>query len=142
MPLHYIVIRYPQQMVQMAFCDLWHTIHKQVTNVSQHVFVILLWGILTSPLSCFPPTALVSHSPPFPHCDVYPAHLAASLIGHSVRSKAHVTPLMGRSTFCVYEDLNYCVCCLSLVGRFLPDKLQRHKALPHVAMTWAVFLRF
>ena len=46
----YIVIRYPQQMVQMAFCDLPHTFHKQVTNVSQHVFVILLWGILTSPL--------------------------------------------------------------------------------------------
>ena len=41
----------PQQMVQMAFCDLLHTCHKQVTNVSQHVFVILLWGILTSPLT-------------------------------------------------------------------------------------------
>ena len=38
-------------MVQMAFCDLLHTFHKQVANVSQHVFVILLWGILTSPLS-------------------------------------------------------------------------------------------
>ena len=38
-------------MVQMAFCDLSHTFHKQVTNVSQHVLVILLWGILTSPLS-------------------------------------------------------------------------------------------
>ena len=37
----------PQQMVQMAFCDLSHTFHKQVTNVSQHVFVILLWGTLT-----------------------------------------------------------------------------------------------
>ena len=37
-------------MVQMAFCDLSHTFPKQVTNVSQHVFVILLWGILTSPL--------------------------------------------------------------------------------------------
>ena len=37
-------------MVQIAFCDLSHTFHKQVTNVSQHVFVILLWGILTSPL--------------------------------------------------------------------------------------------
>ena len=46
-----LVIRYPQQMVQMAFCDLSHTFHKQVTNVSQHVFVILLWGILTSPLN-------------------------------------------------------------------------------------------
>ena len=42
---------YPQQMVQMAFCDLPHTFHKQVTNVSKHVFVILLWGILVSPLS-------------------------------------------------------------------------------------------
>ena len=30
----YIVIRHPQQMVQMAFCDLLHTFHKQVTNVS------------------------------------------------------------------------------------------------------------
>ena len=38
-------------MVQMAFCDLSHTFHKQVANVSQHVFVILLWGILTSPLT-------------------------------------------------------------------------------------------
>ena len=28
----------PQEMVQMAFCDLSHTFHKQVTNVSQHVF--------------------------------------------------------------------------------------------------------
>ena len=36
-------------MIQMAFCDLSHTFHKQVTNVSQHVFVILLWGILISP---------------------------------------------------------------------------------------------
>ena len=49
LPIHYIVIRYPQQMVQMAFCDLSHTYHKQVTNVSQHVFVTLLWGILMSP---------------------------------------------------------------------------------------------
>ena len=39
----------PQQMVQMAFCDLSHTIHKRVTNVSQHVFVILLWGIRDFP---------------------------------------------------------------------------------------------
>ena len=38
-------------MEQMAFCDLSHTYHKQVTNVSQHVFVILGWGILTSPLN-------------------------------------------------------------------------------------------
>ena len=38
-------------MKQMAFCDLTHTFHKQVTNVSQHVFVILLWGILMSPLT-------------------------------------------------------------------------------------------
>ena len=33
-----------------GFCDWWHTFHKQVTNVSQHVFVILLWGIFMSPL--------------------------------------------------------------------------------------------
>ena len=38
-------------MTQMAFCDLSHTFHKQVTNISQHVFVILLWGILMSPLT-------------------------------------------------------------------------------------------
>ena len=38
-------------MAQIAFCDLSYTFHKQVTNVSQHVFVILLWGILTSLLS-------------------------------------------------------------------------------------------
>ena len=29
---YYIVIRYPQQMVKMAFCDLSDTFHKQVTN--------------------------------------------------------------------------------------------------------------
>ena len=29
-----IVIRFLQQMVQMVFCDLSHTYHKQVTNVS------------------------------------------------------------------------------------------------------------
>ena len=53
-PIRYIVIRYTQEMVQMAFCDLSHTFHKQVTNVSQHVFVILLWGILTShPMGVF-----------------------------------------------------------------------------------------
>ena len=38
-------------MIHMAFCDLLYTFHKQVTNVSQYVFVILLWGILTSPLT-------------------------------------------------------------------------------------------
>ena len=38
-------------MLQMAFFDLSHTFHKQVTNVSQHDFVHLLWGILTSPFS-------------------------------------------------------------------------------------------
>ena len=37
-------------MVRLVFCDLSHAFHKQVPNVSQHVFVILLWGILTSPL--------------------------------------------------------------------------------------------
>ena len=35
----------------MAFWDLSHTFHKQVTNASQHLFVILLLGILTSPLT-------------------------------------------------------------------------------------------
>ena len=50
LPIHHIIIRYPQLMVQMSFCDLSHTFHKQVTNVSQHVFVILLWGMLMSPL--------------------------------------------------------------------------------------------
>ena len=38
LPIHYIVIRYPQQMVQMAFCDLLHTYHKQVANVSPACF--------------------------------------------------------------------------------------------------------
>ena len=50
-PICYPVIRNPQQMVLMAFCDWSQTIHEQVTNVSQHDFVILLWGILTSPLT-------------------------------------------------------------------------------------------
>ena len=52
----------PQKMVQMAFCDLSHPFHKQVTNVSQHVFVILLWGILTSPLRAMSPTHVVTLS--------------------------------------------------------------------------------
>ena len=34
----------------MVFCDLLQTFQKQVTNVYLHVFVILLRGILTSPL--------------------------------------------------------------------------------------------
>ena len=41
----------PPTDVQMAFCDLSHTFDQEVTNVSQHVFVILLWGILTTPLT-------------------------------------------------------------------------------------------
>ena len=51
--IHYIVIQYPKPIVLIAFCDLSHIFQKQVSNVSQHIFVILLWGILTSPLSCF-----------------------------------------------------------------------------------------
>ena len=38
LPIHYIVIRYPQQIVQMTFCNLSHTFHKQVTNVSGACF--------------------------------------------------------------------------------------------------------
>ena len=38
LPIHYIVIRYPQRMVQMALCDLSHAYHKQVTNVSPACF--------------------------------------------------------------------------------------------------------
>ena len=37
-----------KNMVQMAYCDLFHAIHKEATNVSQHVFVILLWGKINS----------------------------------------------------------------------------------------------
>ena len=33
--IHYMVIQYPQQMIQMAFCDLSHTFYKQVANVPQ-----------------------------------------------------------------------------------------------------------
>ena len=36
-------------------CDLSQTFRKQVTNVSPHVFVILLWGILMSPLKFISP---------------------------------------------------------------------------------------
>ena len=36
--IHYIVIRYPKQIVQMAFCDLSYTYHKQVTSVSPACF--------------------------------------------------------------------------------------------------------
>ena len=53
------VIQYPKQMVQMAFCDLSHTFHNQVTNVYRHVFVILLWGILKSPLFLNPSLVLI-----------------------------------------------------------------------------------
>ena len=50
LPLDYIVIRYPKQMVPIAVYDLSHTFDKQVTNVSQPVFLILLLGMLMSPL--------------------------------------------------------------------------------------------
>ena len=40
----------PQTDNTNGHCDLSYTFHKQIANVSQHVFVILLWGILTSPL--------------------------------------------------------------------------------------------
>ena len=45
----------PQHMVQMAFCDWSHIFLKQVTKVSQHFLVILLWRFLMSPLTqcCF-----------------------------------------------------------------------------------------
>ena len=65
-------------MVKMAFCDSLYTFHKQVSNVSQHVFVIVLWGILTSPLititithffsfqpSCVLPSISVTRTPVF-----------------------------------------------------------------------------
>ena len=52
----------PQQIVQMALCDLSHTFHKQVSNVSQHVFVILLWGILMSPLLRLEKIAILQNS--------------------------------------------------------------------------------
>ena len=35
----------------MAIVVLSHTFHKQVTNVSLHVFVAFLWGILTFSLT-------------------------------------------------------------------------------------------
>ena len=38
-------------MVQMALCDSSHTFPKQITNVSHHVFVNLLWGIAMFPLT-------------------------------------------------------------------------------------------
>ena len=37
-----MLIRYPQQIVHMAIFDLLHIFQKQVTNVYQHVFAILL----------------------------------------------------------------------------------------------------
>ena len=111
-------------MVQMACRDLRYTLHKQVTNVSQHVFVILLWGILTTPLithvwvkaygdslleySCFltglyklcPPP----HSPcPQPHTHSVPVSPAAprgrgqwgSLRGHLVVITGTTRPPVG-----------------------------------------------
>ena len=39
----------------MAFCDLSQTFHKEVTDVSQQVFVILLLGILRSPIIIYFP---------------------------------------------------------------------------------------
>ena len=48
-------------MVKMVFCDLSHTFHKQVTNVSQHVFVIVLRGILMSPLGRWTTFAVLLH---------------------------------------------------------------------------------
>ena len=76
-------------MVQMAFCDLSHTFHKQVTNVSQHVFVILLWGILTSPLIFYDRIIvdILSHVRGMPHVA---RHVAAS-------NTCFPLPIMSRS---------------------------------------------
>ena len=59
----------------MAFCDLSHTFYKQVTNFSQHVFVILLWGVLTSPLTSLkchynPPTSLAPPNYHYALCSI------------------------------------------------------------------------
>ena len=66
-------------MVQMAFCDLSYTFHKQVTNVSQHVFVILQWGILTSSLRhiIYQDTSITTKpiTPPPPTSRITPAYL-------------------------------------------------------------------
>ena len=40
----------PQTDAKFSIFDLSRTFHKQVTSVSQHVFVVLLWRILMSPL--------------------------------------------------------------------------------------------
>ena len=40
----------PQQMLQNGLCGLFHMFHKQVPDVSQHVFVTVHFGILTPPL--------------------------------------------------------------------------------------------
>ena len=50
LPINYIVVQYPQQMVQMAFCDLLHTFHKQITYVSQYCFCHPTVGNFASPL--------------------------------------------------------------------------------------------
>ena len=51
LPIHYIVIRYPQQMVQMAFVTCRIHFTNRLPMFHQHVFVILLWGIWMSPLT-------------------------------------------------------------------------------------------
>ena len=52
LPAHCKVFQYLQHMVQMASCDLSHIIISQtVYQRYQNIFVIRMWGILTSPLT-------------------------------------------------------------------------------------------
>ena len=49
---NYLTIRYLQHMLQMAFCDLSHIYHKQVTNVSPAYFCHHTVGIFDVSPDC------------------------------------------------------------------------------------------
>ena len=73
---------------------LLHTFHKEVTNFSQHVFVILLLGILMSPLSTEqlpgpPPPPIPPHSPPPQHTPFPPPPQPTPVHTHLSKSPIH-----------------------------------------------------
>ena len=51
LPVHYIVIRYPNRWYKWLFVTFRIHITNRLPMFPQHVFVILLWEILMSPLN-------------------------------------------------------------------------------------------
>ena len=72
LPIHYIEIRYPKQMGQMAFCDLSHTYHKQVTNISPACFCHPTVGNFDVSPNILP-EYLITTSSFYPACPLLPS---------------------------------------------------------------------